>query len=79
MLLGKGSTSFIDLCIIMTKTNMAATINQPDRPKKYVNIWGEELRIYPKEEEDDGCAKIKSATTRILKDIMIKSKDMPNM
>src|SRR5919197_5457135 len=36
--LGRGSTSFIDLCIIITKTNIAATINQPDKLKKYVNI-----------------------------------------
>ena len=38
LLLGKGSTCFIDLCIIMTKTNIATTTNQPDKPKEYVKI-----------------------------------------
>jgi hypothetical protein len=38
LLLGKGLISFIDLCIIMTKTNIATTINQPDKLKEYVNI-----------------------------------------
>ena len=53
---------------------MAATTSQPDKPKKYVNICGEEIRIYPKEEDDNGCTRIKSPTARIIKDIMIKSK-----
>jgi len=51
---------------------MAATINQPDKPKKYV-IRSEELQIYPREEYN-GCARIKSPATRIIKDMMIKNK-----
>jgi hypothetical protein len=58
----------------MTKANMAATINQPDKPKKYVNIRSEELQIYPKKEEYNGCARIKSPAARIIKDMMIKNK-----
>ena len=45
-------TSFIDLCIITKKANVAATTNQPDRPKKYANIWNEELQVCPKEENN---------------------------
>ena len=52
---------------------MATTINQPDKPKKYVNILSEELPIYSNE-EDNGCARVKSPTARIPKDMMIKSK-----
>ena len=52
---------------------MAATISQPDKPKKYVNIRSEELQIYPREEYN-GCARIKSTTTRIIKDMMINNK-----
>jgi hypothetical protein len=58
----------------MTKANIAATINQPERPKKYVNIRCEELQIYPKEEEYNGSTRIKSPATRIIKDTMIKNK-----
>ena len=57
----------------MTKANIAATINQPERPKKNVNIRCEELQIYPKEEEYGGCARIKSPAARIIKDMMIKN------
>jgi len=53
---------------------IAATINQPDKPKKYVNIRSEELQIYPKEEEYGGCARIKSPAARIIKDMSVKSK-----
>jgi hypothetical protein len=58
----------------MTKANIAATINQPERPKKYVNIRCEELQIYPKEEEYNGSTRIKSPATRIIKDTMTKNK-----
>jgi hypothetical protein len=51
---------------------MAATMSQPDKPKKYVNIRSEELQIYPREE--NGCARIKSPATRINKDKMINNK-----
>jgi hypothetical protein len=52
---------------------MAATISQPDKPKKYVNIRNEEPQIYPREEYN-GCARIKSPATRIIKDVMISNK-----
>ena len=52
---------------------MAASISQPDKPKKYVNIRSEELQSYPKEEYN-GCARIKSPAVRIIKDMMINNK-----
>ena len=51
---------------------MAATMSQPDKPKKYV-IRSEELKIYPGEEYN-GCVRIKSPATRIAKEMMIKNK-----